>query len=59
MKNAELTLADAAKFLGVSERKMWKLSKEGTVSFRQDPLDKRKKLYKLSELKKLKGASAA
>jgi hypothetical protein len=58
MKKEEITLAEAARFLGVSERKVWKLSKEGTVSCRQDPLDKRKKLFKIAELRKLKEASA-
>lgn len=59
MKRQEITLAEAARYLGVSERKVWKLSKEGAVSCRQDPLDKRKKLFKITELKKLKEASAA
>lgn len=53
-----MSLGDSAKFLGVSERKMWKLAKEGTVKYRQDPLDKRRKLFKLSDLKKLKGGSS-
>jgi excisionase family DNA binding protein len=57
MKRQEITLAEAARYLGVSERKVWKLSKEGTVTYRQDPLDKRKKLFKLADLKKLKEAS--
>lgn len=58
MSKEILTLGEAARYLGVSERKMWKLVKEGTVKSRQDPLDKRKKLLKVSDLNKLKGASA-
>jgi len=53
-----MSLGDSAKFLGVSERKMWKLAKEGTVKYRQDPLDRRRKLFKLSDLKRLKEGSA-
>jgi phage antirepressor YoqD-like protein len=57
MQEQLMSLGQSAKFLGVSERKMWKLLKEGKVNYRQDPLDKRRKLFKLSELKKLKEES--
>ena len=51
------TLTEAAKYLGVSRGKMCALIKKKIILFQRDPLDDRKKLIKISDLKKLKGAS--
>jgi excisionase family DNA binding protein len=47
-------LKEAAQYLGISRTKMWILVKEGVIVPRISPLDRRKKLFKKSELKKLK-----
>jgi excisionase family DNA binding protein len=52
-----LTLGEAAEFLGVSRKKMWSLVKEKVISAHTSPLDRRKKLFKKSDLEKLKEAS--
>jgi hypothetical protein len=46
---------EAAKYLGISRVSLWKLVNEGEIKVYQDKLDKRKKLYRLSDLNKLKG----
>ena len=56
--NGMLTLGEAAEFLGVSRKKMWSLVKEKVISVHTSPLDRRKKLFKKSDLEKLKEASA-
>jgi len=56
--NGMLTLREAAEFLGVSRKKMWSLVKEKVISAHTSPLDRRKKLFKKSDLEKLREASA-
>jgi excisionase family DNA binding protein len=56
--NGMLTLGEAAEFLGVSRKKMWSLVKEKVISPHTSPLDRRKKLFKKSDLEKLKEAFA-
>jgi hypothetical protein len=58
LPEAELPLTEAARFLGVSRAKMWALVKKNVIAFRKDPLDDRKKLFKESDLRKLKEPSA-
>lgn len=53
-----LNLIQAAEYINVSRRKMWSLAKEGTIKYKTDPLDKRKKLFRVSDLDKLKAGSA-
>jgi excisionase family DNA binding protein len=48
------TLKEAAQYLGISRTKMWTLVKEGVILPLTSPLDRRKKLFRRSELKKLK-----
>jgi predicted DNA-binding protein (UPF0251 family) len=50
------TFSEAATYLGVSRRKVWQLAKDGQFEVIENPLDKREKRVKLSELKRLKGA---
>ena len=52
-----LNLSEAAEFLNVSRQKLSSLVKEQTVRYKTDPLDKRKKLFKLDDLRKLKEGS--
>lgn len=54
----KLELNHAAQFLEVSRQKVSALAREGTLKYEQDPLDKRKKLFKLSDLARLKKASS-
>lgn len=52
-----LNLTEAAEFLKVSRQKLHSLVKEQTLAYKADPLDKRKKLFKVDDLQKLKEAS--
>jgi excisionase family DNA binding protein len=58
LPEAELALTQAARYLGVSRAKMWAMVKKNVIPFRKDPLDDRKKLFKESDLRKLKEPSA-
>lgn len=49
---------EAAVYLGVSRLKVWKLNKAGELPSYPDPLDGRKRLYKLADLDKLKRKSS-
>jgi hypothetical protein len=53
----EMTVTEAARWLGVSRSKIWALLREGTLEAHQNPLDKREKLITLAALRKLKGQS--
>jgi excisionase family DNA binding protein len=55
--NGMLTLGEAAEFLGISRKKMWSLVRDKLISAHTSPLDRRKKLFKKSDLLKLKEAS--
>lgn len=50
----KIPLAEARKFLGVSPTKMTALVNNGEISVESDPLDRRVKLVKRSDLEKLK-----
>ena len=50
----KMSLAEARKFLGVSPTKMTALVHTGEISVESDPLDRRVKLVKRSDLEKLK-----
>ena len=52
-----LNLIEAASYLKISRQKMSSLVKERTIKYRNDPLDKRKKLFSKADLTKLKEAS--
>jgi len=54
MLKSEMPLVEAARYLGVSRSKMSALAKKNIIPYRKDPLDDRKKLFKESDLKKLK-----
>lgn len=54
-----LNLINAAKFLGISRAKMSLLVRERAIPFQPDPLDKRKKLFRSSDLQRIKEASDA
>jgi excisionase family DNA binding protein len=58
LPEAEMPLTEAARFLGVSRAKMWALVKKNVIPFRKDPLDDRKKLFKESDLRRLKEPGA-
>lgn len=49
-----MTTTEARKLLGVSKRKMSALLAEGTLPFREDPLDKRVKLVNAADLERLR-----
>ena len=52
-----LTLGEAASYIGVSLKTMTGLVRDGTVKANKDPIDKRKKLVKKSEIDRLKEGS--
>ena len=52
-----MTATEARKLLGISTKKMSDLIAEGQISVEQNPLDKRVKLIKLSEIEKLRAIS--
>jgi hypothetical protein len=54
MNNKLMTTTEARKLLGVSKRKMSALLAEGTLPFREDPLDKRVKLVNAADLERLR-----
>jgi excisionase family DNA binding protein len=56
--NGMLTLGEAAEFLGISRKKMWSLVRDKLISAHISPLDRRKKLFRKSDLEKLKEALA-
>jgi len=46
----QLTLWEAAHYLGVSRAKLSRLAKEGVLRFRHSPLDRRVKLFRIDDL---------
>lgn len=52
-----MSVTEAAAYLGVSTRKMSHMLSEGALKFTVDPLDKRRKLVRVSDLDELKKAS--
>jgi excisionase family DNA binding protein len=54
--NGMLTLGEAAEFLGVSRKKMWSLVRDKLILAHTSPLDRRKKLFKKSDLEELREA---
>lgn len=50
-----VTVAEAARRLGVSRSKVWALLREGSLVATRNPLDKRQKLISVSSLKELQG----
>ena len=53
-----MTIADATDYLGIGNKKMAKLLKEGALAWEQDPLDKRSKLVRRDDVESLKARSA-
>ena len=47
--------SEAARYLGISTVTLWKLARAGEIKAYGYKLDKRKRLYKLTDLEKLKG----
>lgn len=52
-----MTIAEAREYLGVSNKKMSRLLSEGELTATVDPLDKRVKLVKRSDVEALKARS--
>jgi hypothetical protein len=57
MRETKLELTKAAEYLQISRRTLWKLAKSGDIVYTQDTLDKRKKLFLVADLDKLKEGS--
>ena len=53
-----LTRRDAARFLGIDEKTLYRRAKEGLIKTYEDPLDHRKTLFDMKDLKKLRDQSA-
>lgn len=51
------SLTDAAKYLGVSRTKLWKMVADGVLRATVDPLDTRKKWVTRADLEALKAQS--
>ncbi|MGI8967717.1 MAG: helix-turn-helix domain-containing protein [Chloroflexota bacterium] len=49
-----VTMREAARRLGVSNTKIWRLVKEGALSAQKNPLDGRERLVRLADLERLK-----
>ncbi|MGI8824199.1 MAG: helix-turn-helix domain-containing protein [Chloroflexota bacterium] len=48
-----VTMREAARRLGVSDTKIWRLVKKGTLSVQKNPLDGRERLIRTIDLEKL------
>lgn len=48
-----VTITEAAHRLGVSRHKVWKLVKEGTLPYTENPLDRREKLIPVDTIEQL------
>jgi Helix-turn-helix domain len=57
-KEEYMTAAEAADYLGVGNKKMARMLKEGTLPWQPDPLDERFKLVKRSDVEALAARSA-
>jgi hypothetical protein len=57
MENKLMTTTEARKRLGVSTKKMSDLIAEGQIAVEHNPLDKRVKLIKVSEVEKLRAVN--
>jgi len=57
MDNKLITTTEARKLLGISTKKMSDLIAEGRFDVEHNPLDKRVKLIKISEVEKLRAVS--
>lgn len=53
-----MTIAEAMEYLGIGNKKMAGLLKDGMLHWQPDPLDKRSKLVKVSDVEALKARSA-
>lgn len=53
-----MTIAEATEYLGIGNKKLAELLKDGTLHWEPDPLDKRSKLVKASDVEALKARSA-
>ena len=58
MNQQRLTRRDAARFLGIDEKTLYRRAKEGLIKTYEDPLDRRKTLFDLKDLKRLRNLSA-
>jgi excisionase family DNA binding protein len=52
-----VTVSEAARLLGVSRSKVWSLLREGALTARSNPLDKRERLIEVEELEWLRHQS--
>jgi DNA-binding MarR family transcriptional regulator len=53
VKTGKLPMTEAAASVGLTRQKLWALVKKGRIRTYDDPLDDRRKLVDISELKKL------
>ncbi len=53
-----MTVGEAREYLGVGNKKIAKMLKDGTLPSQPDPLDQRSKLVKRSDVEALKARSA-
>lgn len=47
-----MTMREAARRLGVSNTKIWRMVKEGVLPIQKNPLDGRERLFRLSDVQK-------
>lgn len=52
-----MQLGEAADYLGVSRVKMWQMVRDGLIAYEEDALDRRVKLFRVSDLNKFKKRS--
>lgn len=57
LNERKMNLKEAARYLGVSHRKVGQMVKDGELEFKFDPLDRRRKLVRVNDLDALKQAS--
>lgn len=53
-----VTLAEAARLLGVSHSKVWRLVRDGRLVAHRNPLDQREKLVRREDVERLRSHSA-
>lgn len=56
-RRSRMKLSDAAAYLGVSPAKLSRIVGKGELSFTVDPLDRRRKLVAVADLKRLREQS--
>jgi DNA-binding MarR family transcriptional regulator len=58
-ESQHVTMREAASLLGVSHAKMWRLVRDGVLASQRNPLDRRQKVIRRTDIERLKSAGEA